>query len=135
MQVKESVSSIVFDKTTLFGLSGIPGTGLSMNKRGVMAVQQGADASSASLVSPASLGNMTPTQRQELRDYAVLLHVLSGEPVDMDRLRSDAWELEAMTEQLNPLHGKSAKEQRAVRCSPQCGVRACTRMHARALCG
>ena len=67
---------------------------------------------SPALVSPTMLYALPASQRSALRRYALLCHVLRGNPVAVPRLASGEWELEAMAEQLNPGRGRKPAETR-----------------------
>lgn len=61
-----------------------------------------ASASSGGVVSPSMMASLPPATRSALRDYALLVHVLSGRTVDPHRLADGAFEFEEMAVQLDP---------------------------------
>jgi hypothetical protein len=150
--VRGCAANLAFDKpAALLPWVGGPGTGLMMTERGVegtlpdpsgtaaaaLAVGGGAASGSSSVIRPSQLYALPPGDRDALRRYALLLHVLSGHTVEPARLRSQpaaattgdngegeaaaaaapaapaldaaggSWELEEMTVQLDP-SGSSA---------------------------
>lgn len=74
----------------------------------------GVEAAAVPSLPPSALFALPPETRERLRSYALLLHVLHGRPVgDMARLRSGAWELERMGEQLGSVASPATAPQHA----------------------
>lgn len=145
--VRGCAANLAFDKpAALLPWVGGPGTGLVMGERGVggtlpdpagtaaaaLAVS-GAASGGSTVIRPSQLYALPPADRDALRRFALLVHVLSGHTVEPARLRAasaalsegdaaaaaaaapaaalgaagGSWELEDMTVQLDP-SGSSA---------------------------
>ena len=108
---------------TLGGAAALPPTASAKGTASATSAAAGSSSSSSTstgdaatgggpVVSPAMLYALPSAQRSAIRRYALLVHVLRGHPVAMDRVHADDWEVEAMIEQLNPERGRKPVEQR-----------------------
>lgn len=114
VSVKGCASFLTFDKPArVMQWIGGPGTGLVTTARGVSgtvpesraaaaAAAGGSDVFTGSgIVTPQMLYSLPSADREAVREYALLVHVLSGRTVDMPAVASGSWELGEMTSQLD----------------------------------
>lgn len=110
-----SRAHLVFDKPVGLPLAKGPGSALSWTKRGLAPESlPGNVTGAADNKTVDALGlKMTSQERDDFRKYALLMHIVQGNPVEMDAVRSDDWELGNMKEQLDPTRNKTSKQLRA----------------------
>jgi hypothetical protein len=92
VKVKESKAHLIFDKPNLLSISKSPGTGLVIEKSG-----------SVTLL-PSHGGNretpLSKSENDQLRKYAVLVQVLSGNLVNASIVNKNSYELETFKQNL-----------------------------------
>jgi hypothetical protein len=104
VKIKESKAHLIFDKPNLLSVSKSPGAGLSMDKSGAVSLL------------PSHGGNgeapLTPIETDQLKKYAVLVQVLSGNMVNASTVNKGAYELNTFKQNMKMT---SSDEEQAAR--------------------
>ena len=115
---------------TLLGIRNVPGSGLLFSKKGLAYISSsptpptpssaaGSGNDSSSLLPPSSLYSLPESVREQVRRYALLVHVLNGNVVNAQTIAGGAWELESMIEQLGTSTNQAASSSTTTTSMPQ----------------